>query len=160
MKRHVSDDQLLDRMYGVAAGVEEETGAHLASCASCAERAAALERRRAESAAEAEEIPNSFLAVQRRAIYARLEQPAPARTMLWAPALAAGFLLALGVLMIHPAPHASPKIASSAHAVTPAAHTELNDDQLFSDVFSLEQANEPRAAEPLTALFEEPPEQQ
>jgi hypothetical protein len=35
------------------------------------------------------------------------------------------------------------------------AHSEVSDEQLFSDVYSMEQSDEPRAAVPMHALFED-----
>jgi hypothetical protein len=151
MKRHLSNDELLERLYGLG------DGAHLDECAECAGRLAAMELRRADSAAEAsdarEQISNSFLAGQRRAIYARLEQPDVTR-MRWAPALAAATLLA-AVLIYHPSRPPAPE------PQVPVSRPEMNEDQLFSDVFSMEQAAEPLAAAPIRALFEEhqPPEE-
>jgi hypothetical protein len=152
MMQHLNDNELWARLYGLG-----EDHAHLDQCPECSGRLAAMELRRADSAAEAPASPASsdFLAGQRRAIYARLEQPAPLRVR-WAPAVAAATLLAVGVLMYHPtrpAPHRVP---------APAARPELSDEQLFSDVFSMEQAAEPRAAAPIRALFEDqaPPEEQ
>ncbi len=150
MMQHLNDDELLARLYGLGEG-HAHLGAHLEECPECAGRLAAMELRRADSAAEAPANPVSsdFLAGQRRAIYARLEQPAPLRVR-WAPAVAAATLLAVGVLMYHPThavvPHRAP---------APVARPELSDDQLFSDVFSMEQAAEPRAAAPIRALFED-----
>jgi hypothetical protein len=145
MKRHLSNDELLERLYGLG------DGGHLDECPECAGRLAAMELRRADSAMEAsaagEQVSNSFLAFQRRAIYARLDQPAPAR-MHWVPALAAATLLA-GVLIYlpsRPAPQRAPM---------PAARPEMSEEQLFSDVFNMEQAVEPRAAAPIRALFED-----
>lgn len=141
MKWHLNDDELLERLYGLG------DGGHLDECRECAGRLAAMELRRADSAAEGNQVSNGFLGRQRRAIYSRLEQPAPAR-LRWAPALAAATLLA-AVLIYHPSRPASQR------APAPAARPEVSVEQLFSDVFSMEQAAEPRAAEPIRALFEE-----
>jgi hypothetical protein len=59
--------------------------------------------------------------------------------MKWAPALAASCLLAVGVFLYRPAPAPHPAVVSDA--------------QLFSDVYSMEQSVEPRAAEPIHELF-------
>jgi hypothetical protein len=144
MKQHLSNDELLDRMYGLG-----ESGVpHLRECAECSSRLQALERRRAEATVESagsKVSSNEFLIAQRRAIYARLDRPVLAHAR-WAPAaLAAAFLLVMGVFLARP------------HAVRPpdaASGVELRNEQLFSDLYSMEQSDEPRAAAPLHALFE------
>jgi predicted anti-sigma-YlaC factor YlaD len=153
MMRHLNDDELLVRLYGLGENQTHVGETHLGECPECAGRLAAMESRRAESAAEFSEdrVSSDFLAGQRRAVYARLEQPASAGVR-WAPAVAAATLLAVGVLMYHP--------ARPAHrAPAPAARTEQSQEQVFSDVFadvfSMEQAAEPRAAAPIRSLFED-----
>src|ERR1035438_2145319 len=82
---HLSDDQLLDRLYGLGEGAGESAGressskaAHLRECQECSSRFEALERRRSEvvaaSSANDAAVPNEFLLAQRRAIYARLDR--------------------------------------------------------------------------------------
>ncbi len=145
LSRHLNNDELLDRLYGLG-----ELGvAHLRECQECSSRFQALERRRAEVAAASsrasEAASNRLLMVQRRAIYSKLGR-APAARLHWAPAaLAAAFLLVTGVFLARP------------HAVRPpdaASGVELREEQLFSDLNSMEQSDEPRAAAPLHALFE------
>jgi hypothetical protein len=147
---HLSHDQLLARLYGLE---PESANAHLNQCPECAARLAAMESRRA---GENEiEIPAEFLAAQRRTVYERMEQRAPSHVV-WAPALAAASLLAIG-LLLYPAYHSTAQPAAKRPAearVVPAAHPEMTDDQLLSDVFSMEQVAEPRAAAPIRALFE------
>jgi hypothetical protein len=137
---HLSNDELLDRIYGLG----ERSVPHLRECVECSGRFQALERRRAEVIAEPP-VSNEILAAQRRAIYSKLGE-APAARLHWAPAaLAAAFLLVMGVFLARP------------HAVRPpdaASGVELRDEQLFSDLYSMEQSDEPRAAAPLHALFE------
>jgi hypothetical protein len=62
----------------------------------------------------------------------------------WVPAAAAAFVVAVALLIYHPsAPSpAPPKI-------------EVSDAQLFSEVYSMEQSTEPRAAAPIHGLFED-----
>lgn len=155
---HLTNDQLLDRLYGLGE-TEGETSRHLQECAGCAERMRAFERRQAEATAQPE-TSNEFLAAQRRGIYARLEQGPQAHSR-WAPALAAACALAVGMFWVYPVHHARPQVPNRpapivaqgvAHAV---AHSEVSDEQLFSDVYSMEQSAEPRAAVPMHALFED-----
>jgi hypothetical protein len=131
---HFNDDELLDRLYGLA-----EEDAHLETCADCARRFEQMRERRASVAAP-EEVPSGFLAAQRRKIYARLGEQ-PRRRMGWVPAVGAACLLAVGVFMYRPAP--APPLDTAA------------DEQLFSDVYSIEQSTEPIAAAPIHDLFED-----
>jgi hypothetical protein len=135
MNRHLNDDELLDRLYGLADAPE-----HLESCADCARRWNQLRERRAEIAAP-REVSREFLAAQRRKIYSRLgENPHGQRK--WIPAaLAAACLLAIGLFVYRPEP--------------PRQHPDSADAQLFSEVYSMEQTTEPRAAAPIHALFED-----
>jgi hypothetical protein len=158
MNEHLSNDQLLDRLYGLGEA-EGTANLHLRECSGCAERLRAFERRQAEAAA-APEVPAEFLAAQRRGIYARLEQGPQAHSR-WAPALVAACALAVGLFWVYPPHHARPQAPSrpaaivaqsAAHAV---AHSDVSDEQLFSDVYSMEQSAEPRAAVPMHALFED-----
>ncbi|HEY7334414.1 MAG TPA: hypothetical protein VH639_05995 [Bryobacteraceae bacterium] len=142
MNRHLNNDELLDQLYGIGSS---EAKSHLLQCAVCAARYAAFERRRAE-AATATDVPNDFLAAQRREVYARLGDD-PNRHVRWAPAVAAALLLALGMFLQWPEQRVSESPA-------PAARAELTDEQLFSDVYSIEESPEPRAAAPIQGLFE------
>ena len=145
MRPHLNHDELLDCLYGIGG---REAQAHLLECEECAGRYAAYERRRPEAASSIE-VPSDFFASQRRAVYARLGEP-PRNQAKWAPALAAGVLLALG-LFLWPSSPAPERPA-------PAARTEISDEQLFSDVYSIEESIEPRAAAPIQRLFEPVPE--
>ncbi len=135
MNRHVSDDELLDRLYGLA-----ENNDHLESCPECAARWAAFQKRRQE-AARPEAVSPAFLAAQRRAIYTRLGER-PRSRVKWAPALAAACLLVIGLLVYRP-------------VSAPPVHTDSADAKLFSDVYSMEQSTEPQAAAPIHELFED-----
>jgi hypothetical protein len=151
---HLTQDELLDRMYGLG----ENGLAHLRECEECSSRLQALERRRAEMAAMTPSVSNEFLMAQRRAVYSRLDETALGRAR-WAPAaLAVAFLLVMGVFLARPHPAYRPM-----HAPDPAPGVELNSEQggpqtaqeqLFSDLYSMEQSVEPRAAAPIHGLFE------
>ena len=134
MNKHLTNDELVDRLYGVG------TGDHLDGCRECSERFRRLSEHKAMAA---EPMPASyeFLAAQRRNIYARMGEKPQAR-MKWVPALAAAVcLLAAGVFLSHPA--------------SQVAKPEIVDPQLFADVYSMEQSMEPLAAKPIHALFEQ-----
>lgn len=142
MRRHLNHDELLECLYGIGG---REAHAHLLECEECAGRHAAYVRKRSE-AARPVEVSSDFLAAQRRDIYARLDEPLRSQAK-WTPALAAGLLLALGGLFFWPSVHPPERPA-------PAAKAEITDEQLFSDVYSIEESIEPRAAAPIQRLFE------
>jgi hypothetical protein len=134
MKKHLTTDELVDRLYGVG------TGDHLNDCDQCSELFGQLRERR-EMAAQPVEVSYEFLAAQRRDIYARMGEK-PQGRMKWVPALAAAaFLVAAGVFVHHPAEQ--------------VAKPEIVDAQLFADVYSMEQSMEPLAAKPIHALFDQ-----
>ena len=146
MNRHLTNDELLDRMYGLG---ESAVPQHLRECEECSSRLQALERRRAEVAAVAPPVSNEFLMAQRRTVYSRLDQTASGHVR-WAPAaLAAACLLVMSVFLARPHLAYRP-----AHLPDPAPGVELNQEQLFSDLYSMEQSVEPRAAAPIHGLFE------
>ena len=139
---HLSEDALLDAVYGIAGNAAE---AHLRRCADCAQRLQDWHETRAAALESVEgiEISGDFLAAQRKKIYERIERPSR-KHWLWAPGLAAACALAIGVFVYHPAPKEQPQ-----------RHAEISDAQLFGEVYSMEQSLEPAAAAPARALFEE-----
>ena len=137
---HLTEDVLLDALYGIAG---EETQAHVKTCAACAGRL--REWRQRANAEGMGDVSDEFLAAQRREIYKRIEQPSH-RLWWWAPALAVAAGLVVGVFVY--APHAPDP------ARTPAA-SGISDAQLFNDVYSIERTAEPSATAPVRALFEE-----
>lgn len=139
MNRHLSEDQLIDQLYGAASDLSER---HVENCSECALRLEHLRERRSELAAASLGASNDFLAGQRRRIYARLGEPVPSR-MRWAPAaVAAACLLVAGMFVYRP-------------TNPPPVHSDAGDEQLFSEVYSMEQSSEPLAAAPIHALFED-----
>jgi len=136
---HLSEDALLDAVYGIAGSDAE---AHLRGCTECAHRLSAWQETRA-AAAEKIEISGEFLVAQRKKIYERIEQPSRKR-WLWAPGLAAACALAVGIFVYRPAA-----------PVQPDRRAEISDTQLFGDIYTMEQSLEPAAAAPVRALFEE-----
>jgi hypothetical protein len=145
MNPHLTQDELLEQLYGVGG-----KDAHLKDCADCSGRMEALllVRARLRNDSDALSVSDSFLAKQRRTIYARLDQAAAAHVH-WAPALAGAGLLAMGLVLF---PHAQVR---APHAPVPTARVELNtNEQLFSDLYSMEQSVEPEAVAPIHELFE------
>lgn len=113
---HRSDADLLSLMYGIG-----EPDRHLDECTECSARLAAMREVRLTATAEPP-VPADYLAVQRRAIWNRIENPSW-RPRLFSPYPAAVAVLAavLAILVIIPGPGVRPTTVSS-------------DDQLFSDV--------------------------
>ena len=139
-QEHLSEDALLDAVYGIAGNGAD---AHLRGCADCAQRLQEWHEKRSATAASVD-ISGEFLAAQRRKIYERIERPSSKR-WLWAPGLAAACALAMGIFVYHPAPQQQPGNKSA----------EISDAKLFGDIYSMEQSPEPAAAAPVRALFEE-----
>lgn len=140
--QHLSNEGLLDAVYGIAGSDAE---AHLRGCVDCAQRLQEWHEKRLATA-ESVEIPGEFLAAQRRKIYERMERP-PRKRWLWAPGLAAACALTVGVFVYRPAQQTLQK--------QPDQRIEISDTQLFGDIYSLEQSLEPSATAPARALFEE-----
>jgi hypothetical protein len=134
MNGHLSDDQLIDRLYGLSSD-----DAHLERCGDCSRRWSELRVLRSRLTAQ-EEVSSAFLASGRRKIYARLGEQPGTTWMPWAPASLAACLLAIGVLVYRPAP---------------PQRIDVADAQLFADVYAMEQSTEPRAAAPIQSLFED-----
>jgi len=135
-KGHWTSDEMIDLLYGL-----KKRDRHLEECEQCARQWKALLERHAQHAA-APSLPSEFLAAQRRSIYTRLGRvPQHAGRVLWAPAIAAAAcVFAVVAFLAHPKPSPPPVDAADA--------------QFLSEVYSMEQSAEPRAAEPIHALFE------
>ena len=146
MSEHLSQDELIQRLYGMDTGAS-----HLEGCPECGARYQALEARRTELAVP-EEIPAYLLAAQRRAVYSRMGAK-PSGFHAWIPALATAALLALGVYVYQPAVHHPKKIVAG--KIVAAPQTDVGDAQLFSEAVSMELTAEPRAVAPIHGLFEE-----
>ncbi len=143
---HLSDDELIGRVYGLGGGKEE---AHLEACSGCSQRLRAMDQARM-AAVDAPRISGRRLAVQRQQILERLERPSPAlHASRWIPAAAVAALLAVAMFL-----HQHPSVPPPAPPATAAVNTE-GDAELFTDVYSMEQDVEPRAAAPIRALFQE-----
>jgi hypothetical protein len=141
---HLNDQELLDRLYGLA-----EPGNHLTSCPDCSTRWEEMRARKAQLAA-APEVSADFLAAQRRAIYARLGER-PRSNYRWASAVAAAGLI-VGVFFVNrPVIAPQPDTKTQIHS-TPS---DAADAQLFAEVYSMRDSTESRAAAPIRALFEE-----
>jgi len=148
MTPHLSDDDLIRRLYGI--GEEED---HLAACSECSDRWLAIQNVIRSARAEqprAPEMTGRKLAVQRQQILAKLDQPlAGSLLWRWVPPAAAASLLAAALILSRPTTPVTPPPAATA-----AVNAEA-DAQLFTDVYSMEQDVEPRAAAPIRELFQE-----
>jgi hypothetical protein len=141
MNTHLTDDELIDRLYGLGDPAHE--------CAQCGARLRAMEQRRAEVAVSTP-ASGDFLAAQRRSVYSRLGQPSRSHWS-WAPATVAALCLAVAGIMVLHTPGRVPATPPGA-----VSHTDaVADAQLFSDVYAMEQSSEPRAAAPIHTLIEE-----
>jgi hypothetical protein len=143
MNKHLTTDELVDRLYGIG------VGDHIDDCQECSERLLDL-RARKEMTAEPAEASYEFLAAQRRDIYARMGERPQAR-MKWVPALAAAaVLLAVGAIA-----HLPEGNQLGVNRAVQVAKPQSIDPQLFADVYSMEQSTEPIAAKPIHELFEQ-----
>lgn len=130
--RHWTEEELVEALYELRAAPEAE-------CAQCWQRwqlaLARLEQERREP-----EVSPQWLAAQRLAIQQRLEG---GRRFPLRAALAAG-ACALGVTLVVWRPD-----------LRQAPVQEAADEGLYQEVYSMAFSAEPRAAEPIRALFEE-----
>jgi hypothetical protein len=136
---HWSDDDLLDRLYGVGRDNED----HLITCQDCRHRWIDLQESR-KASLESPVLPVDLMASQRQAIWNRIERP----TVSWwrqplAPA-AMALTLAMAVWLQMPAPSPQPTVAQS-----------IPDSALFEDVFQQVERTAPESLAPVQALFEE-----
>jgi hypothetical protein len=146
--QHLSDDELIGLLYGLGDG-----DGHLTHCSECGERWSemhkALGMARAESSTAAE-FSGRRLAIQRQQILQRLEQPdSVSLGWRWVPIATAASLLVAAMFF-----HERSAVPQHSPAASAAVNTET-DAQLFTDVYSMEQDVEPKAAAPIRALFQE-----
>jgi anti-sigma factor RsiW len=136
---HLSDDQLVDRLYGISDAGSE----HLDACPECQMRWSRMQERH-HHAADYPVASNQQLRKQRRQILNRMSEPAPVLRLMWAPATAA-LVLVVGLAITPPKVHApvlpEPVIAEAIEA------------GWFEDIYSATRVIEPRAATPIRELF-------
>ena len=141
--RHCSDDELIARLYGL--GEVGEGVVHLSACPECRQRLEAMSVRRSEMLTTGH-VSDDFLREQRVRIHARIEQDR--RYAFWlrpAPAVAAALVLAAGLMF---------RTATPTPSVVPAVSAE-SDTQFFSEIATVVDQHEPRAADPIRGLFDE-----
>lgn len=140
MNSHWSDEDLLDRLYGVG----REDG-HLEHCEHCLRRWQQLQLRRSEVLRQPE-LSQELLISQRNQIRAGLESGRrPALAFRLAPTLATLSVVVLGVVLSRPAPDPVPSLAANAYS----------DSQFYTEIYGMVESTEPTVAEPIYALFEE-----
>jgi anti-sigma factor RsiW len=140
---HLSDDQLIAHLYGIA---DEAHEPHLDSCPECQVRWAAIEQRRA-SLTTAPPVSEEILVRQRRAVLENAAPSTPLRSP-WLPAGAAVLALA-AIVLLRPSQQPSrtlPPVAVS----DPAPVLEAG---WFDEAYASSVSVEPRAAQPLRELF-------
>ncbi len=136
---HWTDDQLIDHLYGVGPG-----DGHIENCAECRARFAIVETRRRQLTLD-EPVSDSLLAAQRRAIYARLEQPRR-----WWDAWPLGRFAAAAAMFV---------VLAGSVTFYQSRQREMAesraDAQLAQDVSQMSFESEPAATAPLKGLFVE-----
>jgi hypothetical protein len=136
---HLSNDQLLDRIYGLAGD-----DPHFDACPECQARWTHMQLLREQSS-----LPTpgaAFFHRQRRAVLERIAEPP--RTYGWVPAtVAAALMVVLAVTRTAPEPTAP----------APKAETALIEAGWFEETYSATRALEPAASSPLRELFVESP---
>ena len=146
---HLSDDELIGLLYGLG-DAEKKDESHLADCCQCSERLKAMGQARVATI-DVPEISGRRLAAQRQQILERLEHPSSGSLVWrWVPVATAASLLAAATFL-----HQRPSVPQQTPPATPVAVNAEADSELFTDVYSMEQDVEPRAAAPIRALFQE-----
>ena len=136
--RHLSEDELLDKLYGVSV----RSDVHLDACAECRGRWNQLSKARAaELARQQPDIPASLLLRQREELMATIERrtagtwlPRPV------PALALAMVCAVAVVISRPAPVPEP--------------VRISDAQFFSEIYTVAESNGPQSAALIQNLFQ------
>jgi len=140
---HCTDDVLIAKLYGLDVGSSDAL--HLNGCAVCAGRLDAMADRRRQAAGQSA-VSDDVLREQRARIHARIEDGR--RLSFWlrpAPAVAVALVIAAG-LMFRP--------IATAPTPVQTASTE-SDAQFFSEIATVADQQEPRAADPIRGLFDE-----
>ncbi len=135
---HLSDDELIDRVYGLG-------GAGPDGCPECEERWRRVRERR-QRVTESPEVSPYLLAVERRKVLDRIEvraAPVVWRRILAPVAVAAMIAISVGLQM--PAPRPQPTIARA---------QPLDDRVLFEQVFRDMARTEPQSLAAVRNLFE------
>jgi hypothetical protein len=131
--KHWTETDFQNWLYGL-----RDEDRHLNECSDCRGEMERLKRERNRIVAEPP-VSHEFLAAQRRRIYQRVEQPRRNTLALrWVLSAAMLLLTIAGITF------------QQLHNTSPA----ISDEQLFSDLSSIEQSAEPKAIQPIHNLFE------
>ena len=117
----------------------KEPDRHLEECPACRAEMQRLKLERSQVLAEPD-VSHDFLAAQRRTIYQRLGQPSRS----WVPVR---WALSVAALLVVIFSFTLPRRDKS--------KVQITDEQLFSELSSIEQSAEPKAIAPMHKLFEE-----
>jgi anti-sigma factor RsiW len=133
--KHWTETDFQHWLYGL-----RDQDRHLEECPVCRRELERLQRERARMTAEPDEVSHEFLAAQRREIYQKIEAPRHNPfAFRWVFSAAMVLLMIAGITF------------QQLHKTAPA----ISDEQLFSDLSSIEQSAEPKAIQPIHNLFEE-----
>jgi hypothetical protein len=131
--KHWTETDFQNWLYGL-----RDEDRHLSECSECQGEMERLKQERNQIVAEPR-VSHEFLAPQRRRIYQRVEQPRRNTLALrWVLSAAMLLLTIAGITF------------QQLHNTSPA----ISDEQLFSDLSSIEQSAEPKAIQPIHNLFE------
>ncbi len=145
--KHWSDDELLDRLYGV--GPDDD---HLSGCAECEGRLQELvTRRRGVVLSQELAVDPTLLLRQRAAVMDRIEKSSGSFVSWRAvTAFAGAAAMILGFVVYQPQ-RTKPVVMQT------VSQTASSDTQFFSEIYSEVEQTEPRAVKPMRHLFEEHP---
>lgn len=143
---HWTTEAMLGRLYGLDPPPGSDVS-HLDSCAGCQAQLAALEARRGAVVGASATVAGDRLRAQRQAVLSRIEAGTRGGAWRLVPAAATALVMLLGVALHQPAPVVEPK---------PVAVLAQSDRELLSELATLMEEEEPRAAEPIRGLFSGP----
>jgi hypothetical protein len=136
--KHWTESDFQNWLYGL-----RDQDQHIVECPVCRGEIERLGRERERitaSPAVSDEVSHEFLAAQRRRIYQRIEAPRH-------NPFALRWVLSAAMLLLMIAGITFQQLRKSVPAIS--------DEQLFSDLSSMEQSAEPKAIQPIHNLFEE-----
>jgi hypothetical protein len=139
---HLSDDQLIAHLYGIA---DESSKHHLDACENCQIRWAEIELRRQASITPVQPVSEDILIRQRHAVLENAgRRPTPLRSA-WLPVGAAALALA-GIVLLRP--------TQPSRMIPPQSDSvPVLEVGWFDEAYASSASVEPRAAEPLRELF-------
>lgn len=148
---HLTDDQLIERLYGVS------DDSHFDACPECQGRAQALDHTRAQFVAQSTP-PAAYFHRQRRSILARIGEPVRKQVFgsIWVPASLA-VVLSMGLVITRLALPEPGREAATAAMHEGEEMIEILQPGWFEETYSVMRIPEPQAASPIRGLFTEAP---